>query len=54
MDRKAHWKGLYAAKGEREVSWFQEVRALSLELILSGLPRMQPGDRRRRGVRARR
>jgi SAM-dependent methyltransferase len=33
MDRKAHWEGVYAAKGEREVSWFQEEPALSLELI---------------------
>ena len=33
MDRKAHWEQLYAAKGERDVSWFQAEPALSLELI---------------------
>lgn len=31
--RKAHWEAVYAAKGEREVSWFQENPAPSLELI---------------------
>lgn len=32
-ERQAHWDGVYAAKGEREVSWFQENPADSLDLI---------------------
>ena len=32
-DRQAHWENVYATKGEKEVSWFQENPALSLELI---------------------
>ncbi|MGZ5874010.1 MAG: class I SAM-dependent methyltransferase [Bradyrhizobium sp.] len=36
--RKSHWEGVYSTKGEREVSWFQENPAPSLELIaLAGL-----------------
>jgi SAM-dependent methyltransferase len=36
--RKAHWESVYTTKGEREVSWFQENPAPSLELIaLAGL-----------------
>jgi SAM-dependent methyltransferase len=36
--RKAHWENVYRTKGEREVSWFQENPAPSLELIaLAGL-----------------
>jgi trans-aconitate methyltransferase len=31
--RKAHWEGVYASKGETEVSWFQETPAPSFELI---------------------
>jgi SAM-dependent methyltransferase len=31
--RKAHWENVYRTKGEREVSWFQENPAPSLELI---------------------
>jgi SAM-dependent methyltransferase len=31
--RQAHWENVYATKGEREVSWFQETPAISLELI---------------------
>jgi len=38
MDRKAHWEGVYAAKGESEVSWFQVEPALSLELIRAVCP----------------
>jgi hypothetical protein len=38
MDRKAHWEGVYATKGEREVSWFQEEPALSLELVRAVSP----------------
>ena len=32
-DRKSHWENVYASKGEREVSWFQESPAPSLALI---------------------
>jgi SAM-dependent methyltransferase len=31
--RQAHWQSVYETKGEREVSWFQESPAPSLELI---------------------
>jgi ubiquinone/menaquinone biosynthesis C-methylase UbiE len=31
--RRAHWETVYASKSEREVSWFQESAAPSLELI---------------------
>jgi 2-polyprenyl-3-methyl-5-hydroxy-6-metoxy-1,4-benzoquinol methylase len=34
-DRGAHWENVYRTKGEREVSWFQETPASSLELIRS-------------------
>ncbi len=33
MDRQTHWDGIYATKGEREVSWFQETPAVSLDLL---------------------
>jgi SAM-dependent methyltransferase len=33
VSRKAHWETVYTTKGEREVSWFQENPAPSLELI---------------------
>jgi SAM-dependent methyltransferase len=32
-DRKTHWQSVYAAKGEREVSWFQDDAQPSLSLI---------------------
>jgi SAM-dependent methyltransferase len=32
-DRQSHWQNVYAQKGEREVSWFQESPAPSLELL---------------------
>jgi SAM-dependent methyltransferase len=36
--RQAHWEKVYTTKGEKEVSWFQENPAPSLELIaLTGL-----------------
>jgi ubiquinone/menaquinone biosynthesis C-methylase UbiE len=39
ISRKAHWENVYTTKREREVSWFQENPAPSLELIaLAGLP----------------
>jgi SAM-dependent methyltransferase len=31
--RRAHWESVYESKGEREVSWFQENPAPSLDLI---------------------
>jgi 2-polyprenyl-3-methyl-5-hydroxy-6-metoxy-1,4-benzoquinol methylase len=31
--RQAHWENVYGAKGEREVSWFQERPTISLDLI---------------------
>jgi len=38
VSRKTHWESIYNTKGEREVSWFQENPAPSLELIaLAGL-----------------
>ncbi len=33
VGRKAHWENVYSTKGEREVSWYQESPAPSLELI---------------------
>jgi len=37
-DRQAHWENVYTTKGEKEVSWFQENPAPSLDLIaLTGL-----------------
>jgi SAM-dependent methyltransferase len=32
-ERRAHWQSVYTTKGEREVSWFQETPAPSLELL---------------------
>ena len=32
-DRRSHWRAIYAAKAENEVSWFQERPAASLALI---------------------
>ena len=38
VSRKSHWETVYTTKGEREVSWFQQDPAPSLELIaLAGL-----------------
>jgi 2-polyprenyl-3-methyl-5-hydroxy-6-metoxy-1,4-benzoquinol methylase len=38
VGRRAHWENVYTTKGEKEVSWFQESPAPSLELIaLAGL-----------------
>ena len=31
--RQAHWENVYRAKGERDVSWFEQSPALSLDLI---------------------
>ena len=38
--RQAHWQGVYTSKGEREVSWYQDNPAPSLDLIaLTGASR---------------
>lgn len=31
--RREHWNGVYAEKGELNVSWFQEIPSLSLDLL---------------------
>jgi len=33
FERQAHWQNVYQAKGERDVSWFQESPEISLDLI---------------------
>ena len=33
MSRTEHWNRVYTTKAEREVSWFQEMPAVSLELL---------------------
>lgn len=33
MDRPKHWESIYQTRGERELSWFEEVPAVSLELL---------------------
>jgi SAM-dependent methyltransferase len=33
LERQNHWQNVYQTKGERDVSWFQEVPAISLDLI---------------------
>jgi SAM-dependent methyltransferase len=33
LDRRSHWETVYEKGGEREVSWFEESPAISLELI---------------------
>ena len=33
MERQAHWNGVYATRGERDVSWFEALPAVSLELL---------------------
>jgi SAM-dependent methyltransferase len=34
-NRGAHWENVYRTKGERELSWFQEIPSISWELIRS-------------------
>jgi SAM-dependent methyltransferase len=36
--RKDHWEGVYQAKGEADLSWYQEDPRLSLELIAAFAP----------------
>ena len=33
LERQSHWQNVYQTKGERDVSWFQEVPTISLDLI---------------------
>ena len=33
MDRAAHWQKVYTTKGDRDLSWFQELPTVSLRLI---------------------
>ncbi len=33
LERQTHWQNVYQTKGERDVSWFQEIPAISLDLI---------------------
>ena len=33
LERQAHWQNVYLTKGERDVSWFEENPAISLDLI---------------------
>jgi SAM-dependent methyltransferase len=41
--QQAHWQGVYTAKGEKEVSWYQDKPAPSLDLIaLTGASRGTP------------
>jgi hypothetical protein len=33
MDRQHHWDTIYSRKGERDVSWFESLPAISLQLL---------------------
>ena len=33
IERQTHWQNIYQTKGERQVSWFQEMPTISLDLI---------------------
>ena len=33
LERQTHWQNVYQSKGERDVSWFQEIPTISLALI---------------------
>lgn len=33
LDRQNHWQNVYETKGERDVSWFQEIPQISLDLV---------------------
>jgi SAM-dependent methyltransferase len=33
LERQTHWQNVYQTKGERNVSWFQEIPTISLDLI---------------------
>ena len=52
-ERRAHWEGVYTTKGEKEVSWFQETPAPSLELLaLIGRPPAPPSSMSAAALRA--
>ena len=36
--KKEHWQDIYATKGMQEVSWFQKVPEISLDLIQKVAP----------------
>ena len=33
LERQALWQNVYQTKGERDVSWFQEMPTISLDLV---------------------
>jgi SAM-dependent methyltransferase len=33
LEKQTHWQNVYQTKGERDVSWFQEIPTISLDLI---------------------
>jgi SAM-dependent methyltransferase len=33
MNRRTHWEAIYGSKGERDVSWFEALPAVSVEMI---------------------
>jgi hypothetical protein len=33
MNRKQHWDSVFTRKGEREVSWFEALPAISLRMM---------------------
>jgi hypothetical protein len=33
MPRKGHWERLYNTKGERDVSWFEPLPSVSIQLL---------------------
>ncbi|GLR85809.1 class I SAM-dependent methyltransferase [Bradyrhizobium iriomotense] len=37
-ERSAHWERVYTTKGEREVSWFEDSPAISLQMIHAANP----------------
>jgi len=43
MDCRAHWQGVYAAKGDLDLSWFEPVPTVSLELMTAA--GLAPGTR---------
>jgi 2-polyprenyl-3-methyl-5-hydroxy-6-metoxy-1,4-benzoquinol methylase len=39
LARQSHWQNVYRTKGEHDVSWFQEIPAMSLDLVrATGVP----------------
>ena len=40
-DAKRHWETVYTTKGERDVSWFEAVPSVSLEMIEAAVPTTQ-------------